>query len=140
MSLDPIISSDGDVFFRGDDGCPSCGSLVLSDSHRAFIFYCSPEDIEYSETTVDHIPSEWRPGYFGPGTDPLNIPGDVWPGRVAMWHQNKAVVQVCEGEDAGTWVPCSSFTVTREGLPYSVWLCRRDIDGCDEDFLRGISS
>jgi hypothetical protein len=57
-----------------------------------------------------------------------------------MWHQNKAVVQVCEGEAEGMWVACSGFTVTREGLPYSMWLCRRAIDGCDEDFLRSISS
>ncbi len=140
MSFDPIISSSGAVFFRGDDRCPSCGSLVLSDSHRAFIFYCSPKDIEHSENTTDNIPSEWRPGYFGPGTAPLHIPGDVSPRRVAMWYQNKAVVQVHEGEAEGVWIPCSSCTVTREGLPYSMWLCRRDIDGCDENFLRNISS
>ena len=96
----------------------------------------APDDIEQAPV-MGGVPSEWIPS-----PDNLKIPGDPGPARVALWNNGKAQVQVHEGDDDGFWVPCSSFTVTRKGLPYSVWICRRSHvkDPCDEEFMREIST
>ncbi len=117
------------------DMCP-CGSMVESDAHRLLIFYRSPADIEHAPT-MGGVPSEWRPC---PESPP--IPGDRGPHRVGYWLDGKAVVQIHEGDDAGYWTPCYSYTVTRDGMPYSMWVCRRGhVDNpCDADYLRSIST
>jgi hypothetical protein len=122
--------------FEGDDGCNQCGSLILSDAHRQYIFYRSPADIQGAEI-MGGVPSEWRPC-----PDEIPIPGDDGPNRVAYWRLNEATVQVHDGDDAGFWSPCFAYTVTRDGLPYSMWVCRRSHvnEPCDDDFMRSISS
>lgn len=122
--------------FKEEDRCPACGALILSDAHRLFIFYHSPADIENARV-MGGTPAEWRPS-----AEETPIPGDYGPARVAYWHNEAPTVQVHEGDDDGMWTPCSSYTVTREGLPYSMWMCRRDhvSDPCDEEYLRSISS
>ncbi len=131
----PLISRNGDPLFTGDDRCHSCSALILSDSHRTFIFYHSPADMEGAPTTGG-VPSEWRPC-----AEDLAIPGDHGPNRAGFWLNGSAKVQVHDGDDHGFWAPCFSYTVTRGGLPYSMWMCRRDIENpCDEEYLRSISS
>lgn len=122
--------------FGSKNRCPTCGALILSDAHRLFIFYRSPADIQHA-TVMGGTPAEWRPS-----AEETPIPGDYGPARVAYWHNEAPTVQVHEGDDDGMWTPCSSYTVTREGLPYSMWMCRRDhvSDPCDEEYLRSISS
>jgi len=131
----PIYSDDGHILFSGDDRCPSCGALILGDAHRSFIFFHSPADIEYAEI-MGGVPAEWRPG---PEPD---IPGDGGPNRVGYWLNGGPTVQVHDGPDHGQWAPCSSYTVTRDGMPFSMWLCRRDHveNPCDEDFMKEIST
>ncbi len=136
LNTGPIESPGGELLFSGDARCPSCGALILSDIHRTFIFYHSPADIEHA-STCGGVPSEWRPN-----PDHPDIPGDEGPNRVGYWSNSGATVQVHEGPDAGQWAPCSSYTVAREGEPYSMWLCRREHveDPCDDDFMREIST
>ncbi len=131
-----IHSPRGEPVFKEEDRCPSCGALILSDAHRLFIFYRSPADIEHAPV-MGGTPAEWRPS-----AEEIPIPGDRGPNRVAYWHNGGPTVQVHEGDDDGMWVPCSSYTVTREGLPYCMWLCRRDhvSNPCDAEYLRSISS
>ena len=119
-----------------NDLCGDCGVPYSADAHRYFIFYCSPADIEHAPTTGG-VPSEWRPS-----PDTPDILGDTGPNRVAYWYENAPVVQVHDGDDHGFWVPCCSYTVTRDALPYSMWICRRSHvgDPCDEDYMRSISS
>ena len=122
--------------FNGNDLCGDCGSAYDSDAHRSFVFYHSPADIEHAEI-MGGLPSEWRPS-----PDEIPIPGDLGPNRVAYWRNNEAVVQVHDGDDAGFWSPCCSYTVTRSALPYSMWICRRGHvrNPCDEEYLRSIST
>ena len=130
-----IAESDGEPF-NGDNLCEGCGTPYNSDAHRSFIFYLSPADIQHA-APMGGVPSEWRPC-----PDSRAIPGDRGPNRVAYWYENAPVVQVHDGDDHGFWVPCYSYTVTRDALPYSMWICRRGHvgDPCDEDYLRSISS
>jgi hypothetical protein len=122
--------------FNGDDLCWECGVPFNADAHRSFVFYNDPESIEHYRVTAGG-PSEWRPS---PEEPP--IPGDRGPARVAFWIHGGPLVQVHEGPDAGRWVPCTTYTVTREGLPYSMWVCRRlhVKDPCDSDYMKEISS
>jgi hypothetical protein len=119
-----------------NDLCWECGAKYESEAHRTFLFYHSPADIEHAEV-MGGVPSEWRPS---PESPP--IPGDPGPARAAFWNNGEAQVQVHEGDDHGNWIPCTSFTITRQGLPYIVWVCRRShVDNpCDEDFMKDISS
>jgi len=113
------------------DLCP-CGSMVASDAHRQFTFYRSAADI----AAVYH--EEWRPC-----PERKEIPGEQGPSRVAyQWEDGTPVVQVHEGDDAGLWTACYSYTITLDGLPFCTWVCRRNhvTNPCDEDFMRGISS
>lgn len=132
----PGLDSNKEPVFKDDDRCPSCGALILSDAHRLFIFYRSPADIQHAPV-MGGTPAEWRPS-----AEETPIPGDRGPNRVAYWHNGAATVQVHEGDDDGMWVPCSSYTVTRDGLPYTMWMCRRDhvSNPCDAEYLRSISS
>jgi hypothetical protein len=138
---DPIVVSSpgGEPItrpFDWDDLCWECGVPFRSDAHRSFVFYNSPADIEHAEV-MGGVPSEWRPS---PESPP--IPGDQGPARAAFWNEGEAQVQVHEGDDHGNWLPCSSFTETRKGLPYCMWICRRHnvTDPCDEDFMKDIST
>ncbi len=122
--------------FNWDDLCWECGTAFNGEAHRSFVFYHSPTDIAHAEP-MGGVPAEWRP-------DPDNppIPGDGGPPRVAFWGDDGPTVQVHDGDDAGHWSPCSSYTVTREGMPYTMWICRRSnvSDPCDAEYLRSISS
>ena len=140
LNFTPIVSGKALRFedpFSGDNLCEGCGSAFNSDAHRSFVFFASPADIEHAPTTGG-VASEWRPAAHG---EPF-IPGDGGPSRVAYWYENAPVVQVHDGDDHGFWVPCYSYTVTRDALPYSMWICRRSHvgDPCDEEFMRSIST
>ena len=132
----PIIASSDAEPFNGSNLCWQCGVAFDADAHRSFVFYLSPIEIQHASTTGG-VPSQWRPC-----PENLAIPGDRGPGRVAYWYNNGPVVQVHDGDDCGFWVPCDSYTVTRAGLPYNMWVCRRHnvTDPCDAEYLRSISS
>lgn len=159
--LDGSIAATTFRVFQGEDRCGNCDALILSNQHRQFIFYCSPADIAAAHHAVMPIPlaageddvpfeelflpvegassgQEWRPAPHGEG---IKIPGDDGPSRVAYILNGNPMVQVHEGDDAGMWPACFAYTVTRDGLPYSIWVCRRDVDEpCDEDFMKSIST
>ncbi len=119
----------------GFDMCP-CGCLVASDAHRLLIFHRLPADIQFAPN-MGGVPSEWRPS----PDELIPIPGDYGPNRAAFWAGDRPKIQIHDGDDAGFWKPCYSYTVTREGLPFCMWVCRRDIDEpCDEDFMKSIST
>jgi hypothetical protein len=128
----------------GFDMCP-CGSMVASDAHRLFIFYQSPADILAGHGMTSASPDQPWPGQeWRPSPDAPPIPGDRGPARVAYVFPGTSdpAVQVHEGDDEGLWTPCYSYTVTREGMPFSMWVCRRShvTDPCDEEFMKDISS
>ena len=115
--------------------CATCYCRIL-ESHRTFVFWHLPDDIQSAEVNGG-VPSEWRPWLDKP-----RIPGDNEPARVAYWLDGAPHVQVHEGEDFGMWTPCFSYTITLDGMPYSMWMCRKaDVENpCNEEFMKDISS
>ena len=119
-----------EMLFKDDDVC-RCGSLILK-AHREFLFFRQPLDCQMHKNAA-----EWRPHIETPP-----IPGDRGPERVAYWHEGKPTVQVFNDPDEGMWKACFSYTETRNGLPFTMWVCkmRGPEQPCDEEFMREISS
>ena len=94
------------------------------------MFAQSPEDMK----------AQWDASNKKVGDDP------EWkqdPGRVAFYRPpHGPMIQVHEGPDAGEWIPCSSYPVSRNGLLYSKWVCRPldDFDPMTIEDMEDISS
>ena len=131
----PFLTGSGEPLWSASDKCSVCRSPVLA-THVFFIFYHSPSDLE-EPSEYNRRGQEWRPCPETP-----DIPEDNGPNRVAYWLHGEPQVQVHEGANAGQWTPWSHYTVTRNGLPYQMWLCRRSgpANPCDGDFMEEIST
>ena len=132
----------GEGLYFANDLCVPCGRTIAKH-HRSFLFSQSPADILAANGKTTAPPDQPWPGQeWRPSPDHPPIPGDWGPARVAYVLEGEATVQVHEGDDAGQWTPCFQYPVTRDGMPYSMWMCRREgsHDPCDEEFMLEIST